>query len=134
MRNKRKPLFVLATVVIALAGLLAVLEIAVRIGGWGPHYQRFSNQSSLYYTNPRGYFSPLTRENGRVLYGVPFATDSDHLCLPDRDLPPLAPRPEEEGGPSILILGDSFTWGRGVRYPDLYSVRLEKLLRDSGCP
>lgn len=33
-------------------------------------------------------------------------------------------------GPRILALGDSFTWGAGVSYDDVFVTRLERRLRD----
>ncbi len=129
----RKGIYPLATILLALAGMFVVLEAVVRVGGWGFEYLRFSNHSYLYFTNPRGYYSPVTTENGRPLYGVPFSVDPEGYRLPDTDMAPAQP-PADQGGPSILVLGDSFTWGRGVRYPDAWPVRFSELLNQAGCP
>ena len=122
-----------------IAGTLAALlfiEIALRI--WGPPYYRFNNSSGEYYTNPRGYHEPLRKEGGRTIYGLRAYCDNFGYRLPD-NMPEL----HEQGTPPpadftrenvILGLGDSFTFGRGVRYNDIYLTLLEKELDRNGYP
>ena len=62
----------------------------------------------------RGYFGPT----GRVIYRI----NEHHMRGPvvDVDKSPAILR--------VVCLGDSFTFGEGVHYPDTYPARLERLL------
>ncbi len=113
----------------ALAGLL-VAEGVLRI--WGPEYYRFSNRSNRYYSNPRGYYDAIGRNGQNTVYGLNYRTSARGLRLPGR--------PDDEFAAEwfepcdIVVLGDSFTFGQGVRYQDTYVSRLASLLSDDGEP
>ena len=102
------------------------MEVALRF--WGAPYYRFNNRSMEYYTNPRGYHSPLREEGRYTIYGLEYRATEEGYRLPDA---PARARPD--GQALILGLGDSFLFGRGVRYADLYATRLGDALRHEGC-
>ena len=117
-----------------MAVLLSVLltagfmEIFLRI--FGTPYHRFNNQSEEYYTNPRGYHDIIRKEGKHTVFGL-FYDDDPHgyRISPNEDHSPTE-LPEKY----ILGLGDSFIYGRGVRYEDICLTRLEEILnqdRDS---
>ncbi|OGR42521.1 MAG: hypothetical protein A2X35_11935 [Elusimicrobia bacterium GWA2_61_42] len=110
-------------VILSVLAALALAELGLRLAGPGP--RRF-NDSMRYYSNPRGYYEPVAVDGVRTVYGLHYNMTKEGFRLPDgvagwsavRDV-----RPAE-----ILLLGDSFTFGRGVRYSDTYAARLEKIL------
>jgi lysophospholipase L1-like esterase len=73
-----------------------------------------------YCTNPRGYFVERKSSDGRTIYCV------DHAGEP--------PRRQNLADPAfrdrlkVLTIGDSFTWGLGVKVADGWPRRLESLL------
>jgi len=98
------------------------IEICLRI--FGPPYYRFNNLSEEYYTNPRGYHDVIRKEGRHTVYGLPYHENAHgyRISSDDDELP--VEMPEKY----VLGLGDSFTYGRGVRYEDIYLTRLEELL------
>lgn len=112
---------------IALLAVFVFAEIGLRLAG--PRYHKLNN-SGRYYTNPRGYYEQVAVDGAEIVYGLHYNTTKEGFRLPDgvagwsavRDT-----RPAE-----ILLLGDSFTFGRGVRYGDTYASRLEKILASGG--
>jgi GDSL-like lipase/acylhydrolase family protein len=143
------------TAALALGSLLltlSALEGALRL----LHYQpkRFRNTARVvdsrwralldcYPTNPRGYFDidlrdSATRERYRwmapvrldaVAQRAPWAVEFRYNTLRFRDAE-LGPKPP--GVRRVMVLGDSFTEGQGVKEPDTYPRRLEALLNASG--
>jgi lysophospholipase L1-like esterase len=99
-----------------------VLEIVLRI--FGPPYFRFNNLSQEYYSNPRGYHDVLRQEDKHTVYGLNYHDDDDgYRTSGNEDVIPPASHDVQ-----VLGLGDSFTYGRGVRYEDVYLTRLQHLL------
>jgi hypothetical protein len=141
-------------VALVIAGVfvaLAFAECAVRIAGIAP--ERFPHPRNLenadktvavdaYPTNPRGDFdldlrdaavrarlATLGLDVGNIAKRSPYAVElhyNAHRCR-DRE-----PGPVTEGITRILVLGDSFTEGEGVREDDTFSRKLERLLRAEG--
>jgi len=141
-------------VALALAGVLVVLLVAectVRIAGVVP--ERFHHPRNLenadktaavdaYPTNPRGDFNLDLRDDsvraplgalgldvGKIARRSPHAGElhyNAHRCR-DRE-----PGPVTDDVARILVLGDSFTEGQGVREEDTFSRQLERLLRAEG--
>ena len=132
--SRRRPWYFRALAVgLSLALCITCLELGLRI--WGPEYHAFRAEP-LYYSNPRGYFDELGEEDGSKLYGIPDRYSSG----PIRQRVPEAIDSDEEiqaflsRESDILFLGDSFTYGRGVRYCDTYPQRLEGLLAREAHP
>src|SRR5258708_39969473 len=67
-------------------------------------------------------FEPVARR-------APWAVEFRYNALRFRDAP-LGPKPP--GVRRVMVLGDSFTEGQGVKEPDTYPRRLESLLNASG--
>lgn len=134
-----------------LAGGLFV-EAGLRLMRYEP--QRFRNTARVvdskwralldcYPTNPRGYFDidlrdEKTRERYRwmapvrldaVAQRAPWAVEFQYNSLRLRDSE-LGPKPA--GVRRVMVLGDSFTEGQGVKEPDTYPRRLEALLNEAG--
>jgi len=130
MKNGRlKPAaFKILTVALSLAAVLAALEIAARTLLHTRH-EKFSNRSDIYFSNPRGYHVLLGKIGNDPVYGLPYDGTPEGFRLPDRDRPDVKNPPEYT--PNVLVLGDSFTFGRGVRYEDSYPFLLERGLRKS---
>ncbi|MBI5843487.1 MAG: SGNH/GDSL hydrolase family protein [Deltaproteobacteria bacterium] len=130
MKNgKLKPAaFKILAVALSLAAVLTVLEIAARTL-LNTRHEKFSNRSDIYFSNPRGYHVLLGRAGNDPVYGLPYYGTPEGFRLPDRDRPDVKNLPEYP--PNVLVLGDSFTFGRGVRYEDSYPFLLEKGLRKS---
>jgi hypothetical protein len=96
-----------------------------------------------YPSNPRGYFEvDLRRPESRERYArlapvrfeslarrTPYAVESRYNALRFRDVE-LAPKPP--GVRRVMVLGDSFTEGQGVKEPDTYPRVLEARLNASG--
>ena len=139
-----------------VAGSLAVacllVEGALRLEGYEP--PRFRNTARVvdskwralldcYPTNPRGYFDldlrdEKTRERYRWMAPVrldavarraPWAVEFRYNALRFRDVE-LGPKPP--GVRRVMVLGDSFTEGQGVKEADTYPRRLEALLNAAG--
>jgi lysophospholipase L1-like esterase len=139
--------------VAAVVLVLLVAEIAMRIAHVGS--ARFVRPREIesadkrvaidaYPSNPRGYFDVDLRDRAtrtrleslglpsleRVSARAPFAVElrlNRELC---RDADP--PRPVGPGRTRVLVLGDSFTEGQGVRESDTFVRLLERRLRADG--
>jgi lysophospholipase L1-like esterase len=134
-----------------LTGLL-LLEAGLRLMRYEP--ERFRNTARVvdskwralldcYPTNPRGYFDidlrdEKTRERFRWMAPVrldavarraPWAVEFQYNSLRFRDAE-LGPKPA--GVRRVMVVGDSFTEGQGVKEPDTYPRRLEALLNQTG--
>jgi hypothetical protein len=109
-------------VLVSLLVTAGALEICLRV--FGPPYYRFNNQSEEYYTNPRGYHDVIRKEGKHTVFGLRYR-DGDHgYRISTRSDQPPVELPDKH----VLGLGDSFTYGRGVRYEDIFLTRLEKVL------
>lgn len=127
MKSKNRTLmFKITTVLFSIITVLAVFEVTLRV--FGPKYYKFGKSSSRYYSNPRGYFSELGAENGEKTYGIAFYKSLEEYRGPDDGLMLAAP----EQPYKMLGIGDSFTFGRGVWFSDIYLSQLEKTLRERG--
>ena len=142
----------LALVAAALAAGGLVAEAALRLASYSPARSQapgelYSARERLfldcYPTNPRGYFDidlrrPEVRRayDGQGVAGVdevavraPFAVEFRYnsLFFRERELAPKVP-----GVIRVVLLGDSFTEGQGVKEADTTARRLEALLNASG--
>jgi hypothetical protein len=122
---KRHIFFKVSAIILAVSATLLFLEIAFRI--FGPKYYKFGNQSALYYSNPRNYHIPVGKDGKEILYGLLYKKDQNRYRLPDD-----ATYVDDRGDCQILGLGDSFTWGRGVKYEDIYLTGLQRLINREG--
>ena len=136
----------------SLAFACLAAEAALRLLHYRP--ERFRNTARVvdpkwralldcYPTNPRRYFDidlrdPATRERylwmaphrlDAVARRAPFAVESRYNARRFRDVE-LGPKPP--GVKRVMVLGDSFTEGQGVKEKDTYPRRLEALLNASG--
>jgi len=125
--SSKAKMFSFRVVAILLSFLLTAgaLEICLRI--FGPPYYRFNNLSEEYYTNPRGYHDVIRKEGRHTVYGLTYHEDNRGYRISSVD----DYAPAEVTEKQIIGLGDSFLYGRGVRYEDICLTRLEKLL-DNG--
>jgi lysophospholipase L1-like esterase len=105
-----------------------ILEILLRV--YGPSYQKFNNRSREYYSNPRGYHIPLRKENNETIYGLKYNFDNNGFRIPllFTSYDNITAKKTDK---TIMGVGDSFTFGQGVKYKDLYLSRLQRLLEDS---
>ena len=132
-----------------LAGLL-LLELGLRALGFTPARVRSRARVlgleqplllDCYPSNPRGYFDiDLRQPAARARYAeliarapfdvesAPWAVESRFNSLHFRD---AEFEPKRPGSVRVLVLGDSFTEGQGVREPDSYARVLESLLNQA---
>ena len=120
-KNKHYSVLVIISLLATIL-VIGLLEISLR--KFGSQYLRFNNVSQEYYTNPRGYHDVIRKEGEHSIYGLKYNEDSMGYRLPDRYDEGQIEKPQIH----FVGLGDSFTYGRGVRYKDIYLTRLEKLL------
>ena len=131
-------------------GVLVLAEAGLRAGGYAP--ERFKSTARLvsadermlldtYPTNPRGYFdidlrTPAARARylalaprrydavaGRAPWAVEFRYNAQRFRGPDFG-------PRRAGVRRVVVLGDSFTEGQGVKEPDTTAAVLERLLNE----
>lgn len=140
---------------LSLGSILAFLlvgEAAIRVLGVTPERflmtgrmanARWTMLLDCYPTNPRGYFDiDLRRPESRERYlsvaplrfdtvakRAPWAVEFRYNALRFRD-EPLGAKPK--GARRVMVLGDSFTEGQGVKADDTAVKVLEKLLNDGG--
>lgn len=117
-------------VAVTLPFLLFICIIEIFLRFLGPEYYKFNNRSSEYYSNPRGYHLPLRQEGKNIIYGLHYMESREGFRLPDHESGSTDAQELDISG--ILVVGDSFTYGRGVKYEDIYTTRLAKMLKDSG--
>jgi GDSL-like lipase/acylhydrolase family protein len=150
--RSRETLLRLALVVASVAAVALAAEGALRLSGYAPARslapgELYSPRERLfldcYPSNPRGYFDiDLSRAEVRERYqaqgvkGVesvaaraPFAVEFRYnsLFFRERELGPKA-----AGVTRVVLLGDSFTEGQGVKEKDTTARRLEALLNSAG--
>jgi hypothetical protein len=130
MRKTNTRNILIKVIAISLPVLLVIgmAEIALRF--YGPEYYKSSNDSSEYYSNPRDYHIPIRKEGKYIIYGLHYIESRERYRLPDDEL--SQPDTKGKGVPGILAIGDSFTYGRGVKYEDIYTTRLFRMLSDNG--
>jgi hypothetical protein len=117
-------------IAIALPIILFIGAVEILLRFLGPEYYRFNNLSQEYYTNPRGYHIPVRHEGKNILYGLHYRISKEGYRLPDHEF--TEANAKDPGSPGILVIGDSFTVGKGVKYEDLYTTRLSKMLKQNG--
>lgn len=136
----------------AVAATLLAGELALRAAGYVPHRLRATARLvdarwrmllDCYPSNPRGYFDiDLRTAESRdryfhlaphrydhVVQRDPYAVVVQYNSLRFRDVEP-APRPADVH--RVVVVGDSFTEGQGVKEADAYPRVLEKLLNAGG--
>ena len=87
--------------------------------------------TSRYYTNERGYFDrTYLDESGRTVYWVQQEATPEGYRVRSRNDP--VPAPPSKDVWSVLLLGDSFTFGQGVKFEDIYSTRLQEAMERRG--
>lgn len=126
--NLKKEIF------LAVASILLIIilsEVGLRL--FREEYPKFNDQSSEYYANPRGYYDFLYIDNdGDSVYGLNYMADKTKYRLPDflnaENYSKIMLQPSLKN--NILGIGDSFTFGSGVRYEDVYLIRLQHLLNN----
>ncbi len=147
----REVVFGLALSLGSIIAFLLVGEAALRLLGVTPERflmtgrmanARWTLLLDCYPTNPRGYFDidlrlPESRERylsvaplrfDTVSQRAPWAVESRYNALRFRD-EPLGPRPK--GVRRVMVLGDSFTEGQGVKVGDTAVKVLERRLNDA---
>jgi len=152
MNPHRERLGRLALLLASIVAVALTAEIALRVGGYAPVRslapgELYSPRERLfldcYPSNPRGYFDIDLRAaevrrayEARGVAGVdevaaraPFAVEFRYntLFFRERELGPKTPRVIR-----VVLLGDSFTEGQGVKEADTTARRLESLLNASG--
>ena len=150
--GRREALLRLGLVAASTLAALLAGEAALRLRGDGSESASFPGELygarerlflDCYPSNPRGYFDidlrrPEVRESyeARGVEGVaavaahaPFAVEFRYnsLFFRERELAPRRP-----GVTRVVLLGDSFTEGQGVKEADTTARRLEVLLNASG--
>ncbi len=131
--------------------VLLGLEAALRVGGFVPERQtasrrmvdaRWTTLLDCYPSNPRGYFDvDLRRPESRAQYfriaphrfdaiamRHPWAVASLYNHLRFRDLPPT---PRSEGVRRVVVFGDSFAEGQGVKEADTLARVLQRRLDEA---
>jgi hypothetical protein len=110
----------------AVVFALVVSEIALRILGIPAEELTFlpkdgSVDWDCYCTNYRGYFVPRKLPNGQMIYCVEHPADE-----PPRER--SLDEARKQGAYTVLAIGDSFTYGLGVKVVDSWPYRLNSLL------
>jgi len=118
---------IVKTVAMILPLVLVIVFIEVILRFVGPKYYKFGNASQEYYSNPRGYHIPIRQQDGQIIYGLHYQASVQGYRLPDDRSQAVIS--EKSFQKSLLVLGDSFTFGRGVKYNDIYSTKLFEMLR-----
>jgi len=113
---------------VCLSVLFTLGSIEVVLRFCGPEYYRFPNDGHFYYTNPRGYHSVVKKEGGHDLYGINVKYTDEAYRAPDGGSPAESFNRFSDKTNDILVIGDSFTFGQGVKHQDIYTSRLEKFL------
>lgn len=152
MTRGRESLARLVLVLLSVGAVSLLAEVALRVAGYTP--ERFRSTARLvdphwrtlldcYPSNPRGYFDIDLRKPGMreryhslaplrfdaVARRAPHAVEFRYNALRFRD---VGPSPRPPGVTRVVVLGDSFTEGQGVKEPDTYPRVLEGLLRAGG--
>ncbi len=141
----------LALLVGSLAIALLGLEMALRVGRFVPERElatrrmvdaRWTTLLDCYPSNPRGYFDvDLRRPESRARYfrvaprrfdaiamRHPWAVVSEYNHLRFRDVPPA---PRSEGVRRVVVFGDSFAEGQGVKEADALARVLQRRLDEA---
>jgi hypothetical protein len=149
MRNALKTLSLLLA---SLICVLAVAELGLRLAGVRPIRHRGPGRVrdaadrialACFDSNPRGYFDVDLRQAGvrkhyealgiESIDGIaqrkPFAVEYRYNSLRFRDRE-FGPKPP--GVTRVLVLGDSFTEGQGIKQDDIYPRLVERHLNASG--
>ncbi|MCG6922888.1 MAG: SGNH/GDSL hydrolase family protein [Acidobacteria bacterium] len=145
----------LANLALAAGSVLLVLlivELTLRLVGFAPERRLATRRIvdpgwtrllDCYPSNPRGYFEIDLRdpEIHDLYFGIapyrfdsiarwhPWAVESRYNELRFRDVPPA---PREAGTYRVVVFGDSFTEGQGVKAEHTIARVLEDLLNESG--
>jgi len=133
------------------AAVLLALEVTLRVGGFVPERQvasrrmvdaRWTTLLDCYPSNPRGvfdvdlrrpesrarYFQVAPRRYDAIAMRHPWAVVSEYNHLRFRD---VVPAPKREGVKRVVLFGDSFTEGQGVKEADTLARVLQRLLDEA---
>jgi len=87
----------------------------------------FNNNSTEYFTNPRNYHIPIKTINNSIIYGLNYNNSPEgYRISPKKNI-----SSKNSTTKAILGLGDSFMYGQGVKYKDIYLEILKQLLQDN---
>lgn len=148
----REALLRLILSAVAVGAVLLGVELALRAAGYVPQWYHASARLvdarwrmllDCYPSNPRGYFdidlrTPESRERyfhlaphryDSVAARAPWAVHVEYNSLRFRD---AEPTPRRAGVRRVVIVGDSFIEGQGVKEADTCARVLERLLNDGG--
>jgi len=121
---KKNILLLIGSIILALF----IIEMGFRL--IGPKYYRFNDASQEYYVNARGYYDLLYLERGNdPVYGLRYIEDESKYRIPSKNY--KFDNSYQNENKLILGIGDSFTYGRGVRYEDIYLSKLEYFLNEN---
>ena len=113
--RKGRALFIKAAALVVL-NMTALYGIDRVFGHFFPAYPVFL-MPGLYRTNERGYFDGTDRgRDGKLYYAIDRSRERDRAYKGARF---------EKGSLQVLAIGDSFTYGQGVKLEDTYIKRLE---------
>ena len=113
--RKGRGLFIKAAALV-LCNLTALYGIDRAFGHFFPAYPAFL-MPGLYRTNDRGYFDGTeVGRDGKLYYAVDRHRERDRAYKDVRF---------EKGSLQVIAIGDSFTYGQGVKLEDTYIKRLE---------
>jgi len=126
--NTKNSLIKIITIGLPVLMVVGAAELVLRFTG--PAYYKINNTSSVYYSNPRGYHIPLRKDGKHIIYGLLYKVSPEGYRLPDDPFP--HDYTTSTGVPGILAIGDSFSAGQGVKYEDLYTTQLFRMLKRDG--
>lgn len=108
--------------------LIAFLLLELSLYFIGPKYS--GENTTRFYTNYRNYFKNKRKdEDGRIYYYIDYKNDDNGYRIAGKK---TEAKNRDVQQVSILFLGDSFTYGVGVEYDDIYTTYLGRLLSAKG--
>lgn len=118
----RKYLFRSLAIISGIILSIILLELTIPLFG----IKYLGANTNKFYSNYRGYFKKTALDqHNQIYYTVDYNIDVDgYRIAPNTKKLQTSPTKKQ----SILMLGDSFVFGQGVKYADIYSTRLQKML------